>query len=223
MVHFNIWQWVDFSRGLAEGIDRGAMETHLASGCDTCRRMVHVLAAVGVAARADAEYEPPASALRLARAIFPPAPSKSLVARLVFDTFREPLPAGLRSQEPLTRHALWEAGSYYVDLRVEHQRPGDMVTLVGQLADRDNPGANAADVRVQLKTRDKTLATAACNRFGEFHLDYRPAPALRLDVCLGTSGKRLELPLSGLTADPAARRREARDKRKAGNRTREPD
>jgi hypothetical protein len=213
MTHFSIWQWVDFSRGLTSGSDRQAMEAHLSGGCKKCRRIAEVMENVAVISSTEGEYEPPASAVRIARAIFTP-PQERLVARLVFDSFRAALPAGIRSQEPLTRHALWEAGSYYVDLRVEHQRTSETATLVGQLADRDNPGANAADVRVLLKTRSKTLASTACNRFGEFHLDYRPAPALRLDVWLGNSGKRLELPLSGLTDEPGVKHREPTGKRK---------
>jgi hypothetical protein len=65
---------------------------------------------------------------------------------------------------------------------------------------------DADDVRVELKTPKQILATANCNRFGEFQLDYRPSPALRLDVILGSSGRRLELPLSGLMDEPVARR-----------------
>ena len=86
-------------------------------------------------------------------------------------------------------------------------------TLVGQLADRDHPGVDADDVRVELKTRKEILASANCNRFGEFQLDYRPAPALRLDVILGSSGKRLELPLSGLMDEPAGRQSRAKKPR----------
>ena len=156
---------------------------------------MEMLGNVAAIARKDAAYEPPLSVIRLARAIYQPQKPERTLARLVFDSFREPLPAGVRTQDRQSRHALYEAGGYCVDIRLEHQRPADIATLVGQLADRDHPGVDADDVRVELMTRKEILASANCNRFGEFQLDYRPAPALRLNVILGSSGKRLELPL----------------------------
>jgi hypothetical protein len=206
MSHFDIEQWTDYSRGMDRDIDRSAMDTHLLTGCQRCSRLVNMLGSVAAIARMDMGYEPPASTIRLAKAIYQPLKPERTLARLVFDSFREPLPAGVRTQDRQTRHALYEAGGYCVDLRLEHQRPADMATLVGQLADREHPGVDADDVRVELKTPKQILATANCNRFGEFQLDYRPAPALRLDVILGSSGRRLELPLSGLMDEPVARR-----------------
>lgn len=207
MTHYNLGQWVDFSRGLARDIDRPAMETHLSTGCARCRRIVEMLGSVAVFARSERGNEPPESALRLARAIYSrPQKPESVLAKLIYDSFRQPLPAGVRTQDRQTRHALYEAGGYYVDLRVEHQRAADLATLVGQLANRERPGTEPDDVRVELRTRKDTIATASCNRFGEFQLDYRPAPALRLDVILGDTGRRLELHLSGLMDEPARKR-----------------
>jgi len=206
MSHFDLEQWTDFSRGVDRDIDRSAMEMHLATGCPRCGRLVKMFGSVAAIARLEAAYEPPVSAIRLARAIYQPHKPERTLARLVFDSFSEPMLAGVRSQDRQTRHALYEAGGYCVDLRLEHQRPADLATIVGQLADRDHPGTDADDVRVELKTRKGILASATCNRFGEFQLDYRPAPSLRLDVILGASGRRLELPLSGLVDHPTGRR-----------------
>jgi hypothetical protein len=215
MTHYNLGQWVDFSRGLARDINRSAMEAHLSKGCARCRRIVEMLGSVAAFGSAQAENEPPESALRLARAIYRrPQKPESVLAKLVYDSFRQPLLAGVRTQDRQTRHALYEAGGYYVDLRVEHQRAADMATLIGQLADRERPGADADGVRVELRTRKATIATASCNRFGEFQIDYRPAPALRLDVILGETGRRLELHLSGLLDDQPAKGR-AKGKGKA--------
>jgi hypothetical protein len=97
---------------------------------------------------------------------------------------------------------------------VDYQAASDTATLVGQLADRANPAAPATDVRVLLKTKKEIIASAACNSFGEFHLDYRPAPALQIEVYLGTTGRRLDLPLSGLMAPSADRKRKGSVKAK---------
>jgi hypothetical protein len=204
MRHFETWQWADFSRGLDTGIDRSVMQAHF-EACARCRRTVEILSDVAVIAAAEPAKTPPRDVVRLAKAIYTPPPSQRLLARLVFDSFLAPLPAGVRTQDRQTRQAVYEAGSYCVDVRVEHQPRRGTTTLVGQLADRDHPGANAADVSVLLKTRQKTIASAPCDQFGEFYIEYRPAPSLRLDVCLGDSGRVLELPLSELMDESAHR------------------
>src|SRR5258705_10949787 len=84
MKHFTIWDWGDFSRGVADERVRAAMEAHLSSGCPRCERTVRVLRGVSDAARSEAQYEPPDRAMRYARALHslhPPA--KTSFAQLV--------------------------------------------------------------------------------------------------------------------------------------------
>ena len=212
MTHFDFRQWADYVRGIDADIDRPAMEAHLASGCGPCRRIAGVLDGVAQVARLEPSAEPPENALRLARAIYRREPPATLVGRLIFDSFLEPLAAGLRGDDRQTRHALWEAGSYCVDVRLDHRRAADTLTLVGQVVDREHPGASASDLEVALKSGEGTVATVACNPFGEFHFECRPSAALRLDVSLGRSGRKLELPLGGLLDPPAERRPRAKKK-----------
>ena len=131
MKHFNIWQWTDYVRVLGDDVARSAMEAHLSSGCARCQRTVNVL-------RERGRHGAGRGRLRAAcntrsgmrrRSTPCPDPKKSvfprLVARLVHDSIREPLPAGMRAQDSLSRHALYEAGSYCLDLQLEHSlRPG---------------------------------------------------------------------------------------------------
>ena len=102
MKHF---EWTDFARGLVQESARVAMEDHLASGCRKCRHTADLLQKAAVAARSDSKVQVPEYAVRFARAIFilqlpekvrlvPRAP-----ARLLYDCFREPLPAGVRTQQ----------------------------------------------------------------------------------------------------------------------------
>jgi len=63
----------------------------------------------------------PQYALRCARTIFIlQQPQKVQIlpripVRLLYDSFREPLPAGLRTQQRLSRQALYQAGDYSLD------------------------------------------------------------------------------------------------------------
>lgn len=215
MKHFSISQWADFVRDLGDRASRSAMEAHLFLPCPPCQRTVKVLRDVAVTARREADYEPPEHAIRCAEAIYSLSrPEKAgfprLVARLVHDSLREPLPAGMRAQSSLSRHALYEAGSYYLDLQLEQQRTSGLVTLLGQLADRKKPAASTADVPVWLMDRKRVVTTTFCNRLGEFQLEYAPASRLRLCVPLREARKRLEVSLNSLTPGPPSSSRPAK-------------
>jgi RNase P subunit RPR2 len=208
MKHFTVWQWTDFVRGLVEGEGaRSSMEAHLSSRCPRCERIVNVLRAVTVTARAEAGYEPPERAIRYARAIYSLyQPEKislpRLIARLVFDSGRAPLSAGMRAQSRLSRHTLYAAGSYYLDVQLEHQPGSGLISLTGQLADRNKPAASTAGLPVRLMERKSLVAGTLSNGFGEFHLECAPARNLRLQVPLPAVRKRLEVPLGDFYAGP---------------------
>ena len=212
MKHFTIWQLTDLARGLVEaGPARSAMETHLL-GCPRCEHVVSVLRGVTTTARSEAGYEPPERAIRYARAIYSLyRPEKisfpRLIARLVFDSGRAPLPAGMRSQNRLSRHVLYEAGSYCLDVQLEQQPGSGRVSLTGQLADRNRPPTSTADLPVRLMERKSLITSTLSNRLGEFRLEYAPARNLRLQVPLPAARKRLEVSLSQLYAgDPETKR-----------------
>jgi hypothetical protein len=224
MKHFNIWQWTDYARILGDDVLRAAMETHLAAGCARCQRLVNVLRGVDSMARGEAGCEPPEHALRHAHAIYSLSlPDRigfpKLIARLVHDSVREPLPAGMRAQDSPARHALYEAGNYCLDLQVEQQLASGLVLLVGQLADRSKPSTNAADVPVWLMERHSLVASAICNPFGEFQLEYAPARDLRLHVPLRAARRRLEISLDRLTPGLPGRPRPAKTSRRRSRRT----
>ena len=215
MKHFGIWQWVDFIRDLGDVEARSAMASHLSSPCPRCQRIVNVLRRVAVTARGEFDYQPPEHVIRYAQAIYSlQRPEKAsltrLVARLVHDSVRAPLPAGMRAQNRLSRHVLFEAGSYHLDLQLEYQPASGLIALIGQLADSTKPERSTAEIPVWLKDRKKLVATTLCNKFGEFQLEYAPARTLRLHIPLSTAKKRLEVSLNSLHPVPFSRRRSAK-------------
>jgi hypothetical protein len=225
MKHFSIWQWTDYARAVGDDVVRAAMATHLAGGCARCQRIANVLRRAASTAHAEADSEPPEHAIRYAQAIYSLSRPESagfprLIARLVHDSFREPLPAGLRAQDRSSRHALYEAGSYSLDLQLEQQVSSGLVTLIGQLADRNKPATSTADVPVWLMGRKSLVASTLCNPFGEFQLEYAPARDLRLSVPLRTAGRRLDVSLDRLTPGLPGRPRPAKTSRRQARRTR---
>jgi hypothetical protein len=217
MAHFDNWHWTDFVRGLCDEATASAMQAHLSSGCPSCQRTVEMLRAVFVAAQGEAAVAPPEHAVRYAHAVYslnkPDSKLERLVARLVRDSAREPLPAGIRGQERLSRRALFAAGDYQVDLQLERQPTSDVISLVGQVVGREQ-ASNLADVPVWLMQRESLVERTTCNTFGEFSLEYEPRRNLRLLFPLQEVGKRLEIALDHLSpgkklipARPASRRK----------------
>jgi len=204
MKHFTVWEWVDFVGSVDEPETHSAMSAHL-GGCPSCQRMVQMLRAVAELALKESGYEPPERALRYAQAIYSMyRPEKSglarLIAQLVHDSAMVPLPAGIRAEDRLSRHLVYQAENYYLDLQLEYQ-PSGRVTLIGQLANQGAPAISTANVPVCLMERSTLLATTLCNQLGEFHLECAPSRYLRLHLPLPTAGKQLEVPLSDLDPD----------------------
>jgi hypothetical protein len=206
MKHFDISEWTDFARDVAADADRAAMEAHVSSGCVTCRATLNLVKRVVAGTRADLRSEPPEYVVRCAKAISTllrpqRSPLSRLVARLVYDSLRDPIPVGLRAEDRVSRHTLYEAGPFYLDLRLEQERGSPFVTLVGQLTNRQDPDSSLPEAPVLLMAQRDIVAHSVYNRFGEFQMDYPPSRHLRLCVALNPPGKRIELSLDRLVAE----------------------
>jgi hypothetical protein len=173
------------------------MSDHLAGGCRKCERLVRVLSEFARRAALDMGNEPSPHVIRRAEAIFPSRRAENtVVGRLVYDSFLEPLPAGIRARGRTARHALYEAGDVFVDLQLE-EAPG-VVTLVGQIADREPRQGGPHPLPVLLTSGRALVTSALCNHLGEFELTYHPARHLRLHVPLRDSGGHMELRMDEL-------------------------
>ena len=202
MAHFDSWHWADFVRGLCDEPTQSVMQAHLSSGCPSCQKTIETLRAIVVAAQGEEAVAPPEYAVRNAQAFFshgrPETKLERLVAKLVYDSAREPLPAGIRAGERLSRRALFAAGDHQVDLQLDRQPTSDIVTLVGQVIGR-HQASSLADIPVWLMERDSLVTRTTCNTFGEFHLEYEPRRNLRLLFSLQELGQRLEIALDHLS------------------------
>jgi hypothetical protein len=206
MKHFDITEWTDFARGVAESTDRAAMDAHLLSGCRRCRATLGLMKQVIASTGAISRFEPPADAVRWAKAISAlQRPTRSplfrLVPRLVYDSFSDPVPAGIRAEDRVSHHALYEAGDFRLDLRFEQEKGSPLVTLVGQLTNDKDPDSSVAEAPVLVVERKEIVAHAISNRFGEFQMDFPPARSLRLRIALDPPTRQIELPLNRLMTE----------------------
>lgn len=201
MTHLDIAEVVDFVRGLARATDCERVERHLANGCEPCRTQVALMRRVATLAIDDGRWEPPTDAVSKATAIFPASlPRKigfahRILARLVFDSFSQPLPVGVRSGQRLSRQVMYRAGDVYVDLRVDHEHGQRHVSLVGQIAGRGVPAVSAD---VCLMDGHEAIARVPLNEFGEFQMQYVPGRRMRLRIPLDAGERAIEVPLARL-------------------------
>ncbi|PYT79710.1 MAG: hypothetical protein DMG40_15290 [Acidobacteria bacterium] len=110
------------------------------------------------------------------------APTKQN-ARLVFDSFLEPLPAGIRSALPADRTLLYEAGDVTVDLWLESQSDLRRAKLMGQILSRARP-ASQKSYPVMLQSETEPIAATTSNTMGEFQLDFDSHTHMKLEIAV---------------------------------------
>lgn len=204
MSHYDITRWTDYVRGLITGQEHAEMTLHR-EGCEACRATSNLLTSVVARVSADRQYQVPEYAVRDVRALFSTKaqPAKSvlqkLAAKLVFETFDQPVMAGVRAAGgTATRHALYEAGDYSVDLRVEEQQGTRQVNMVGQLALRSRATGVLDQVPIKLMSGRQLLAETVSNQFGEFQMNYEPRRPLKLHIPVSVRDELIELQLGAL-------------------------
>ena len=189
--HFSEEDWFDFAHQQAAPSVRASLERHLEKGCSRCTQTVRLWRAVLDVADQEAAYCPPDEALRQAAGDFALRRPKGLLERvaeqaaLVFDSFRGPLPMGVRAAGASPRQLLYKAGRYAIRLRLEAAPEADRLSIVGQLVDEHQYPAAVQDIAVLALQGRKTLDRTLTNHLGEFVLE--PDAAENLRLCVGVA------------------------------------
>ncbi len=199
MEHFQDSAWADYVRGVAGKADAAAMAAHLAAGCTRCKETMGRFGDVARVAIEDMRSSPPKYVIQAARSIFALRQPQRvqihprLHAHLVFDSFCIPVPAGMRSGQPMTRQVLYEAGPYAIDLCLDHRRGSRHVWLTGQIVSTGSAD-RIDEIEVALTAGDRIAAQAMTNATGEFQFQYEPHPQLQLRIDV-RADEPIELPL----------------------------
>jgi len=136
-------------------------------------------------------FEPPADTLRWGMNLFQPmlqpkesvgARVRKIVASLVFDTYDEPAPAGVRRVGAPPRQLLFRAGDVDVDVKIESMETNDRISLVGQVLSNNEKFFDNTPVKLESHgmVRYKTMT----NFVGEFVFDEVPKDTYHLSVDL---------------------------------------
>ncbi len=183
--------WFDFARQQAAPALRARLEQHLEKGCSRCTQTVRLWRAVLDVADQEAAYRPPDEALRQLKGDFALRRPKGLLERvaeqaaLVFDSFRQPQPAGVRTAGAAPRQLLYKAGRYSIRLRLEPASDAERLSIVGQLVDEQHSPAAVQDIAVIALKGTKTVDRTLTNHLGEFVLE--PDSAENLRLCVGVA------------------------------------
>lgn len=192
MKHFATGDWIDFANHVARPDREAAMQKHLAEGCESCAAELERWMRIQQVAARENQYQPPLELVHMAKVAF----SGSAWARdrkdakgtieLLFDSFRQPLLAGVRAATIAPRRMLYLVDRLEIDLQVESQAEGRTV-VTGQLLDLRHPAA-VRDRRLTLSNlRGRTVETST-NEFGEFREEIEDSGDLQL-MLPGGSGE----------------------------------
>lgn len=103
-------------------------------------------------------------------------------APLVFDSFLQPLPAGIRSSEPLCRQLRYESDTLVADLLLERQRDSQHITLMGQVLDTAKGEPRLGGIPIVVQGHSGWIGITGTNDWGEFHFEFESEPGITLEI-----------------------------------------
>ena len=174
MDHFSVEKWIDFVNEAVTTSEKQQMDKHLNLGCKSCQKTVSLWQRVRASAAAEGNYQPPESAVRMAKAAFAGIAlgqqKKGAESRvkLLFDSLLQPMLAGVRSAGAGTRQMLYRADPFQIDVQLEMRPGGNRVVVTGQLLNLNNPKIIATGTRILVSNMHGDVVHTVANQFGEF-------------------------------------------------------
>jgi hypothetical protein len=198
MEHYSLEKWADFALQVIREQERAEMQNHLdIDGCRNCSKLLGLWQRVQVAARNEQSYQPPDSVVRSMKGAFalhgPRRATRGVhaIVEVLFDSARNPLPAGVRSVGTVPRQLLYGIGDYRVDLRIDPQGETGKADVAGQVLNSVEPSRVQA-LRVALLSDRKVVSESVTGQFGEFQLIADRSGRFHLRVDL--PGREVSLP-----------------------------
>jgi hypothetical protein len=188
MTHFRDEEWLDYVRDIALPDQRAAMDQSLREGCQYCLKLFNFWrTTVEVGMRDNTEYRVPDEAIEAAMGAYAVwrrsyrLRSTARGSRLIFDSFLQPVLAGVRGSDAGSRRLVKRSGRWIIDLRMESEG-SDRVSMAGQvLQSGEWTGAPRAR-EVSVMYGEELLARTEANQFSEFQLQFPAGRNLRLYV-----------------------------------------
>jgi hypothetical protein len=198
--HFSSEDAVDFVNGVATTEKRAEMQAHLNSGCNRCAEAVETFQHVQHAAASENAFQPPADAVRIAKAAFGAIGTKAAPSglRLIFDSLLQPATVGVRSAgDSCTRQLLYGVAEYLLDLYIAPRSGGKVIGVTGQLLNSKHPELILKAVPIVVSNKQGSFVVAVTNHFGEFQAEVANTGDLELRLPT-PEGQDIVIPLSCL-------------------------
>jgi len=188
MRHITVENLINYTDGQPTDVEKSTLEGHLAT-CTECSELKQEFHALMTRLREDSSFEPPAALMQWGIALFQPVMQpeskgtiRKIIASLVFDTFEQPMLAGVRRVGAPPRQLLFRAGDVDVDVKIESMEANERITLVGQVL---SSGAKFFDnTPVKLESHGIVRYRTRTNVVGEFSFDEVPKDTYHLSVDL---------------------------------------
>jgi hypothetical protein len=168
--------------------------------CEQCRADITWLQWLADFGSRERTFDPPSWALSNAENVFRLKKpglvtiAAEMVANLIYDSFNEPLPIGVRRRDLPSRQALYQAGHVQLDLKIELGEEKGLI--VGQIvSDRDEMGVNG--LQIEITQQGQVMGKSTTNALGEFIFEDLPKGNYELQVLLSDTMVKLPpLPLN---------------------------
>lgn len=105
-------------------------------------------------------------------------------ARMIFDSFGSPPPAGVRSLRTSVRQFVYQHESMTIDILMETAQDSGRLLLTGQVLSAQPDDGPQADLPVLLISGARTMMRTTTDGFGEFNLEFEPAGDVSLEIRL---------------------------------------
>jgi hypothetical protein len=187
MRHITVEDLINYMDGQASDVEKSTLETHLTS-CTECVEVKQEFQALITRLREDSSFEPPAELVKWGIDLFQPVTQpqvgglRKFIASLVFDTFDQPMQAGVRRVGAPPRQLLFRAGDVDVDVKIESMEANDRITLVGQVLSSATKFFD--NTPVKLESHGIVRYRTRTNVVGEFSFDEVPKDTYHLSVDL---------------------------------------
>ena len=187
MPHLSVENIISYMDGQGTDVEKSTLETHLAD-CKECSELKQEFQTLMVQLREDSSFEPPAEVVEWGVNLFQPVmkPEKGgkrkIIASLIFDTFDQPMLAGVRRVGAPPRQLLFRAGDVDVDVKIESMEANDRITLVGQVLSSATKFFD--NTPVKLESHGIVRYRTRTNVVGEFSFDEVPKDTYHLSVDL---------------------------------------
>jgi hypothetical protein len=186
--HINTEKLMEYMDGRVSDESKLTLESHL-SECSECSALKAEMQSLLLKIQADASFEPPAELVQWGVSLFQPllqpatgGKLRKMIAALIFDTFDQPLQAGVRRVGAPPRQLLFRAGDVDVDVKIESMETNDCITLVGQVLSTTAKFFESTPVK--LESHGIVRYRTTTNVVGEFSFDEVPKDTYHLSVDL---------------------------------------